>query len=511
MYTLPDARAYGETITTADMKILIDTLASNTMEGRETGEKGQQIAADFIAQQFEDLGLPKAADRNTYFQNIYLQRESWSDLGLKVEEQEFKNRSDYFVFAAHNVSMPSTKVKEIVFVGYGIEDGKYSDYGKMDVRGKAVVFYNGDPLDDAGKSLLTGVEARSAWAMDWKRKVQLATNKGATMVFIIEPDFENFFKNNRRQMSGRGWEPYSPNAAAAAASNPAMVNNVFVSMAVAKALFGKKADQVEEAHAALRKRGDYKPVKFKTEAEVRMTKETKTLQGSNVVGLIEGSDPSAKNEYVIITAHYDHLGLHDGKLYTGADDNASGTSGVIEIARAFAKAKSEGKGPRRSVICMLVSGEEKGLLGSKFYVDFPLFPLDRTVANVNIDMIGRVDSRHADNPNYIYVIGSNRMSTDLHEINEYANAVYTKLELDYKYNDPNDPNRYYERSDHYNFAEQGVPAIFYFNGTHPDYHKHTDTAEKIDSAAAAKRAQLAFYTAWDLANRPTRITVDVRK
>jgi len=508
LYTLPDARPFGETITEADMRYLIDTLASNTMAGRETGEPGQRLAADFIAQQFKALGLPEVADRRSYFQNIYLQRESWTDLALKVEEQEFKNRTDYYVYAAQNKSRQAEKFKELVFVGYGIEEGKYNDYAGADVQGKAVIFYNGEPLDDKGMSLLTGTTSRSAWALDWKRKVQLATDKGAAMVFIIDPDLENSVRSNRRQMSGRGWEPYSQNNTAPV---KVLANNMFVSTAVANVLFGKKAEQVTEAHDLLRKRGDYKPVKVKTNAEVRMVKETKTLQGSNVIGLIEGTDENLKNEYVVITAHYDHLGEAGGLIYNGADDNASGTSGVIEIARAFAKAKAEGVGPRRSVVCMLVSGEEKGLLGSKFYVDFPIFPLERTVANVNIDMIGRVDSRHADNPNYIYVIGSNRMSTDLHEINEYANAAYTKLELDYKYNDPADPNRYYERSDHYNFAERGVPAIFFFNGTHPDYHKHTDTPDKIDAAAAAKRAQLAFYTAWDIANRPVRLTVDVRK
>jgi Zn-dependent M28 family amino/carboxypeptidase len=162
------------------------------------------------------------------------------------------------------------------------------------------------------------------------------------------------------------------------------------------------------------------------------------------------------------------------------------------------------------VVCMLVSGEEKGLLGSEFYVEFPIFPLDKTVVDVNIDMVGRVDPDHA-NGDYVYVIGSNRLSSELHEINERANATYTNIALEYKYNDPNDPNHYYERSDHYNFAERGIPAIFYFNGTHDDYHKTTDTYEKINFEALRKRAQLAFYTAWDIANRPTALIVDKKK
>jgi len=506
-YQLPDARPFAATITAADMKFLIDTLASDAMQGRETGEPGQRIAADFIAEQFKAVGLPPVADRRTYFQNIFLKRETWFDLALNVEGQAFKNRTDYYVYPAFNASQPATQIKEVVFVGYGIEDAKYNDYAKADVKGKAVVFYDGEPLDNKGLSLLTGTEARTQWSLDWKRKVKLAADKGASVVFIIDPNLAENLKSNSRRLSARGWTPTSPYAEP---ENKGLINNIFISQTLANAFFGKKIEKAEEAYSSLKNRDGFKPVKIKTNVELRMVKDVRTLEGSNVVGFIEGTDPNLKNEYVVITAHYDHLGIAGDVVYNGADDNASGTAGVIEIARAFAKAKEEGVGPKRSVVCMLVSGEEKGLLGSRFYVEFPLFPLERTVANVNIDMIGRVDNRHADNPDYIYVIGSDRMSTELHEINEFANATHTQLELDYKYNDPKDPNRYYERSDHYNFAERGVPAIFYFNGTHADYHKATDTADKIDSAAAAKRAQLAFYTAWDLANRPVRITADVR-
>ncbi|MBX2875185.1 MAG: M28 family peptidase, partial [Saprospiraceae bacterium] len=196
-------------------------------------------------------------------------------------------------------------------------------------------------------------------------------------------------------------------------------------------------------------------------------------------------------------------------IYYGADDNGSGTSSVMEICQAFVEAKNKGEGPKRSVLFMLVSGEEKGLLGSEYYVQHPIFPIENTVANVNVDMVGRVDKKHAENPNYIYVIGSNRLSTELHEINETANTKYTQLELDYTYNAENDPNRYYYRSDHYNFAERGVPAIFYFNGTHDDYHLTSDTVDKINFEKMANIAKLVFHTTWELANRADRIKVDV--
>ncbi len=505
-YDLPDPKPYADGILATDLRPLVEVLASDSLEGRETGELGQRKAADFIAQQFKAIGLPTKGDRNTYFQNIYLQRESWKKISLKVGDQEFKNRTDFYVYPAFNPSNPQLDLKEIMFVGYGIEDSTYNDYGKTDVAGKAVIFYDGEPMDNAGKSLITRSEFRSSWSVDWKRKVQLAKSKGAIMVFIVDSNFGESIKSNRKMTSTYGWKPANANTEGQPVD---FVNSMFVSPTVAAAILGKKANKAETAITDLRNGEKFKSVKVKSKIAIALDKEIKTLEGSNVIGFIEGSDPNIKNEYVFVTAHYDHLGTPDSSvIYYGADDNASGTAGVIEIARAFAEAKKKGVGPKRSVVCMLVSGEEKGLLGSDFYVQFPLFPLSKTIVDINIDMIGRVDDRHTGNPNYIYVIGSDRLSSDLHAINEQVNKDYTQLELDYKYNDPADKNRYYERSDHYNFALQGIPAIFYFNGTHPDYHKPTDTVDKIDFNALAKRTQLAFHTAWEIANRPWRLTVD---
>ena len=195
-------------------------------------------------------------------------------------------------------------------------------------------------------------------------------------------------------------------------------------------------------------------------------------------------------------------------VYNGADDDGSGTVALLEIAQAFQKAKKEGHGPKRSILFLHVTGEEHGLHGSRYYSENPLFPLASTIADINIDMIGRRDDAHADSNNYVYVIGANRLSTDLDNICTAANAKYTKLNLDYKYNDPKDPNHFYERSDHYNFAKNGIPSVFLFNGVHADYHKHTDTPDKIEYDALAKRAQFAFVTAWELANRENRPVVD---
>ena len=232
------------------------------------------------------------------------------------------------------------------------------------------------------------------------------------------------------------------------------------------------------------------------------------IKGENVLGYIEGSD--LKDELIIITAHYDHLGKHDSLIFNGADDDGSGTVATLEIAEAFMLAKKAGNGPRRSVLIMPVSGEEKGLLGSKYYTKNPIYPLENTVANLNIDMIGRLDDWH-DTANYVYLIGADRLSQELHDISEQVNKEYIGLNLDYTFNEEDDPNRYYYRSDHYNFAKNNIPVIFYFNGVHEDYHKVTDTVEKIDFEKVETITRLVFLTAWELANRDERIIVDKKE
>jgi len=235
------------------------------------------------------------------------------------------------------------------------------------------------------------------------------------------------------------------------------------------------------------------------------------LQSSNVLGLLEGTD--LKDEYVFITAHYDHLGKRDTVIWYGADDDGSGTVSVLELAEAFVKAKAAGHGPRRSIVFMTVSGEEKGLWGSEYYTDHPVYPLEKTTVDLNIDMIGRIDAtrKQGDSMNYVYVVGDDKVSSDLKTISEATNKKYTRLELDYKFNDPKDPQRIYFRSDHYNFASKGVPIIFYYDGMlDADYHKPTDTPDKIYYSLLAKRAQLVFYTAWNMANRDEMLKRDLK-
>ena len=234
----------------------------------------------------------------------------------------------------------------------------------------------------------------------------------------------------------------------------------------------------------------------------------KDIEGSeNVVAFIKGSEKP--DEIVVVSAHLDHLGIKDGQIYNGADDDGSGTIAVLEIAQAFEKAVKDGYRPKRSILFLHVTGEEKGLLGSKYYTDNdPIFPLANTVVDLNIDMVGRIDPNHEKDGNYLYLIGSNMLSTELHNISEEINKKYTHINFDYTYNDEKDPNRFYYRSDHYNFAKNNIPVIFYFSGTHEDYHKSTDTPDKIEYDLYENRVRLVFHTAWEIANREQRITVD---
>jgi len=233
----------------------------------------------------------------------------------------------------------------------------------------------------------------------------------------------------------------------------------------------------------------------------------KMVKTENVAAIIEGNE--FPNEYIVISSHLDHVGIQNGMIHNGADDDGSGTVAMLEIAEAFQAAAATGQGPKRSIIFLHVTGEEKGLLGSSYYTKNPLYPLVDTMANLNVDMIGRLDPKRTDkDPNYIYLIGADKISQELHDISEATNKKYTQIKLDYTYNDDKDPNRFYYRSDHYNFAKNNIPVIFYFNGTHDDYHAPSDTPDKINYDMLAKRSKLIFYTAWELANRKNKIKID---
>ena len=496
----------ANTITHQDLRKHLTIIAADDMEGRETGTAGNKKAAQYIADYFASLGLPAIGNNNSYFQKVAFSRTRWQDIGLYVNDQRYRHLRDFMSFPTRNGDMPLLETDEIVFLGYGIEDSRYSDYKRAKVKGKVILIYKGEPLDKNGNSRLTGTTELSEWSTEWYKKLETAKQHGVKAVLIIENELQKQLSENRRFLLG-------PRITMGEIEDPSerFANSCYISTNVAKELIGESFDKVVKAREKIKKKGKSRRVKIKTRLKQIQAKNQNTVKGDNVLGYIEGSDPKLKEELVVITAHYDHLGKKGKEIFNGADDNGSGTSTVMEIAEAFQQAKLNGNGAKRSVLVMLVTGEEKGLLGSEYYTENPIFPLENTIANVNVDMVGRVDKKYEGKPDYIYVIGSNRLSTELHDINEAANKKHTQLTLDYTYNAKDDPNRYYYRSDHYNFAEKGIPAIFYFNGTHSDYHRTTDTIEKINFDKMEKIARLVFHTSWELANRDERIKVDVEQ
>lgn len=497
------AQVYGATITAQDLKKHLTVLASDEFAGRGNGQEGIEFAANYLAQQFAAIGIPPY--NGSYFQEYPLIRQAWGKPTISINGKEYAFMKDFYCFARGNASL-NLHTTEIVFAGYGIDDPKYSDYGSnsdnpLDVKNRVVVVMNGEPRLPDGKYLLTNSLVASEWTSNWRKKLETASKYGAKALIVVVDDIDKRVNQYKHFINSESFELKD---LATKENAPQNANSVYISTQMAEEL-------LQTTLATLEAKAATQPNNFTlpTNLHLNLQKQGEEVMAKNVLGYIEGTD--LKNEVLVLTAHYDHLGIEDGSIYYGADDDGSGTVALIEIAEAFWQAKKAGKGPRRSVLIMPVSTEEKGLLGSQYYTDInPVFPLNTTVANLNIDMIGRIDPEHLDG-NYLYIIGSDKLSTELHSINEFANKTYTRLDLDYRFNSPNDPNRFYYRSDHYNFAKNNVPVIFYFNGTHNDYHKPTDTIEKINFPAMQKRTQLVFYTAWHLANQTPRIKVDVNK
>jgi hypothetical protein len=488
------------TITAAELKSHLYTLASDEFGGRELGSEGNLMAADYIADEFSKMGLSKPHSDSTYFQDVAFTWLSWQKISIEVNGEKYKQLWDFIAFQDKNKGV-SVNTDKIVFVGFGIDDDNYSDYSKANVKGKVVMVYDKEPVDQNGNYLVSGTTEASQWSTNVNLKVEAAAKHGATHVLIIADNLKKLQEDNRNALLGQtvvlGRKERFSSAAA---------EHFYISSTMAKDILGDNVEKVIDARNCIKTKGKSKPVSVATNLKITQKHKKRFVDGLNVVGVIEGSD--LKDEYILITAHYDHIGKKGKDINNGADDNASGTSTVLEIAEAFETAAKNGNGPRRTVVCMLVTGEEKGLLGSRYYVNNPTFPLEQSVVNINIDMVGRLHKDYINNPNYIYVIGSDRLSSELHTINEAANQRYSQLTLDYKYNSAKDPNRFYYRSDHYNFAQKGIPAIFFFNGTHEDYHRPSDTAEKINYEKMAKVGRHIFTLAWDLANRDNPIVVD---
>jgi len=498
------AEKYAAEITGGNLKKHLSIIASEEMEGRETGTPGQRKAAAYIEEQFKTIGLQYPKELKGYQQFFPLFEDSTdvTQTNLTINNTDLNYGEHYYVTIMANESK-SIAASEFVFAGYGISEENYDDYKGLDVKGKVVVLFLSEPKV-GGRYLVSGTTQYSKYTFPGASfKIQTATDKGAAAVIIINPAFGNI--NSSIANGNKKTKLYFPPTGAQSTAN-----YVVASHSVFKTFF--KEWQPENLIKMAKASEPFITASYaavKAPFSFNYKKERQVVNASNVLGIIEGSEK--KDEYVFLTAHYDHLGRQGDKIYYGADDDGSGTCAVINMAEAFAKAKAEGHGPKRTIVFMTVSGEEKGLWGSEYYSEHPVFPLEKTSVDLNIDMVGRVDTerKSGDTLNYIYVVGHDKISSELPVINEGINKKYTRLTLDYKFDDPDDSERIYYRSDHYNFARKGVPVLFFYDGMlKADYHKPTDTIDKIYWDLYEKRVRLIFHTAWEMANRDAMLKRD---
>lgn len=486
--TSVDPQVYAQSITEEELKEHLYTYASDEFEGRDTGEPGQKLAVEYLKKEYVGLGIPAARSDGNYFQNVPLVISKLPKGSVSINGKEYENGKGLLTFTA-----ATGTYNDIVYVNYGIEEGNYSDYTGVDVKGKIVLMKAGEPRNADGTYMLSGSNEMSVWSNMSEsigKRMELASGKGAIGVLYFDEGNYGRFKNRFNYMQGQ-------DSGSMGLKDEVQEDffSFFIDAPVANAILPNIKSENTSKNVSVK-------------LILNIVSDSEEVESENVVAFIKGSEKP--DEYVIISAHLDHVGVNkEGEIFNGADDDGSGTVGVLEIAEAFKKAADDGHGPKRSVVFLHVTGEEKGLLGSKYYADHdPIFPLSQTVADLNIDMIGRIDPNREGDRNYIYLIGSDKLSTELHELSEEVNKKYMNIELDYTYNDENDPNRFYYRSDHYNFAKNNIPIIFYFNGTHADYHQPGDTPDKINYDLLENRTRLVFLTAWEIANRDARLKVD---
>ncbi|MCB0383360.1 MAG: M28 family peptidase [Psychroserpens sp.] len=485
-----DPTIYGNLITSDDLKVLLYKYASDEFEGRETGEPGHDMATNYLQEKYIHMDIGSPLTEGDYLQEVPLERQKLPEVKMTLNGDKITMFDDFI--PSRNVNVPSLKTDQIVYAAYGIDTDNYSDYKNLDVKGKIVVIKTGEPMNADSTYVTSGTKEKSQWTSGSRArnlKIETASNLGAKGVFIMDPTAHSYYAKRYKDMVNSEYE--------------GKISSVGRDDEAFNFIIGEKLGK--QLVSDIDTNDTPRIVDAKIELSIK--KNAETFNSHNVVAFIEGEEKP--EEIVVISAHLDHIGVEDGEVSNGADDDGSGTVAMLEIAEAFKTAVKDGYQPKRSILFLHLTAEEKGLQGSKYYTEVsPVFPLENTVANLNIDMIGRVDKFHEDDRNYVYVIGADMLSTELQNITEDVNNKYTNITLDYRYSNETDPNRYYYRSDHYNFAKNNIPVAFYFNGTHDDYHKVTDTPDKIQYDLLEKRTRLVFYTAWELVNRDNRIIVD---
>ena len=501
-------------ITAAQMRAYLSFIASDEMEGRDTPSRGLDTTAKFIAMNLTRWGFKPAGDDGSYLQRITLRRDRVDAAQTRVElnGQTLNVGDDYIPSSvAGNVN------GQLVFAGNGwfIKSRNIDAYKDVDAKGKiAVVFVTPNATPRGVRFSELGKQGE-----DWMNAVDYARKQGvAGLVYV--PDFQYLanWDRNRQRIMERGATVVEKFARQSGAPIPSII----ASPKLANALFqSEKQSATSLFEKFYSGSGDGLPSPFALSQEKKLSLniavKNDTLGTQNVVGVWEGSDPVLKDEYVALGAHYDHIGIgvpvNGDAIYNGADDDGSGTTALLAMAEALSRTSLR---PKRSALFVWHCGEEKGLWGSRYFTDNPTIPLDHIVAQINIDMIGRSKKEGDTNPrntnltgaNAIYVIGSTMMSTELGELTQTVNKSFLNLTFDLRYDDPADSNRFFFRSDHYNYARKGIPIIFFFDGVHEDYHQLGDSADKIDYEKMEKVTRTVYMMLWEVANRATRPKVD---
>ena len=501
--------AEANSITAKDLRAHLEFIASDLLEGRDTPSRGLDLAAGYISSHLKRWGFKSVAPDGSFFQYFDLSRKS-----VDADTTKAIANGEPFAFGSGFFSSTSvgTAKGSLVFVdhGYRIPSKGIDPYAGLDVRGKWLVCREGRPDGIRPQDIFRGTFP------DLETPVAAATKRGAVGVITVPNastlgSWDGLVSNRTRAGRFRVEAPSGGNG-------PKPILEITASANMVKSLFKGaqvSGDQMLEAAANNAAKPSFE---LPATANLAVTVNTKgeSQRTQNVVAVWEGSDPVLKNEYVAMGAHYDHVGMStregEDKIYNGADDDGSGTVSMLEFAEALAT----GTRPKRSFILVWHAGEEKGLWGSEYFVNNPMVPLDKIVAQLNIDMIGKSKKPGDTNPRNavtaakgeVYVIGSKMMSTELGKLSDSVNEKYLKLKFNFKYDDPADPERFFYRSDHYNYAKNGIPIIFYFTGVHEDYHGLNDEVDRIDFDQMEKIARTIFATAYEISNLPKRPVVD---
>lgn len=521
-YTGVNAHDFAELITEDFLREHLYIFAGDEFEGRGTGQEGIEKAAEYIKNFYIEHGVKPLGDNGSYFQHFHLNAYVTTAIEFELHSTDSDNSQvvNSSVFSTDSFGNEFTRIAgggqtfsgDIVFAGYGVNDPNrgVNHFGEEDLTDKWVMVFSDIEHVVDGDTL---IDTRLG---GWQRTRDILFNRAAGgLILIREMDEEDYLEQSESFARLMG----IPTGFALPGNPPRgrlSVPILTVSPSMAAAMIGLD-ESIEEYFSEFSKNPrDFEAFSLSHNLLSTSVTSQAEVPVRNVVGLVEGSDPELKNEYIVISAHYDHLGLStpnaDGDfIYNGADDNGSGSVNILAQARALMAAKEAGVGPKRSVILLHVTAEEVGLLGSRYYSDNPTVPIEQIIANINTDMIGRVDDDMAEAgiENYVYVIGAEIISSDLNNRMMEASEIRGhELELSMRFNDLDDRNQFYRRSDHWNFGRLRIPFIFFFSGVHADYHQPSDTPDRITYGPYAKRAQLIYSTTLQIANYPTPPVVD---